>query len=376
MIRDSKLKVISVVGARPQFIKAAMISRAVQKKYSSGIQEKILHTGQHYDWRMSGIFFKNLGLSKPDYNLGIGSHRHGKQTGLMLEAVEKILIRGKPDLVLVYGDTNSTLSGALAASKLHIPVAHIEAGMRSFNKSMPEEMNRIVVDHVSDILFCSSKTAVRNLYREGIASRGGSRPHVVRVGDVMLDALKVFAQKASLKSSVLRRFSLKRKDYFLATIHRAENTNDPEKLKIIFESFNEIAQSGSKIILPLHPRTRECLRQLKLKKFSEHFRCVEPVSYLDMLMLEKNAAGILTDSGGVQKEAYFFGVPALTLRDETEWVETLERGLNTLVPIEKRKIRNAFRNRLGTYPNLSPARPYGDGKAAERISDYLASIQF
>lgn len=360
-------KLLTIVGARPQFIKASVVSQSIGKLKSSKIKEILVHTGQHYDSFMSDIFFKELELTVPKYNLNVGSHLHGKQTALMLEKLEKIFIKERPDLILVYGDTNSTLAGALTGAKLHIPVAHIEAGMRSFNKKMPEEINRIAVDHMSSILFCSSKTAVENLRKEGIQNKyAKDYPFVFYVGDVMLDSLKIFYQISKSKSHILKTLNLKPRNYFLATIHRAENTDDPVKLRTILNSFSEIASQGRTIIMPLHPRTYSALQRMHFKKVSCDFHMIEPVSYLDMLQLEKNAKGIVTDSGGVQKEAYFFSIPCMTLRDQTEWVETLQGGMNDLVPIEKKAIQKHFM-RLDQKLSRSCHNEYGCGHAARRI---------
>lgn len=354
------MKIGDIVGARPQFIKLAPILRAIEH-HSRGspscpLQEVLIHTGQHYDYEMSQVFFEELGLKAPDYHLGVGSGSHGYQTGEILKRVEEVLLREKPDLVMVYGDTNSTLAGALAAAKLHIPVAHVEAGLRSFNRKMPEEINRVLTDHLSSLLFCPTQTAVENLQREGIAAG------VHLVGDVMYDAALQYLTLAERKSRILERLGLEPKSYVLATVHRAENTDDPERLQGIFSGLEAIARAGLPVILPLHPRTRKQVEALGLSP--EGVRVLEPVSYLDMLLLEKNAKVILTDSGGVQKEAFFFRVPCATLREETEWVETVEAGWNTLVGCDPEKIAQAALNaRLGE----GLAWPYGDGWAAERI---------
>jgi len=319
------MKTISIVGARPQFIKAAAVSRVLQK--TQGVREVLVHTGQHYDANMSEVFFEELEIPRPDYNLGIGSATHGAQTGRMLEAIEEVLLREKPDWVLVYGDTNSTLAGALAAVKLHIPVAHIEAGLRSFNRRMPEEINRVLTDHASDILFAPTKAAVENLRREGI-----SEEQIQLVGDVMYDAALYYGKKAECQSQSLNRLGLKPKEYILATIHRAENTDDPRRLRAIFEGLAEVDQE-MKVVLPLHPRTRVVLVEVGLyDKVARSVCLIEPVGYLDMVMLEKNARAIATDSGGVQKEAFFHRVPCLTLREETEWVELVDLGWNCIIP--------------------------------------------
>lgn len=337
------LSIATIIGARPQFIKAAMVSRGiVEHNRQSGfemIKETIIHTGQHYDENMSEIFFRELNIPEPAVNLGIGSGRQGKQTGAMLAAIEKVLVNERPDRVLVYGDTNSTLAGALAAAKLHIPVAHVEAGLRSFNRRMPEEINRVLTDHVSDLLFCPTATAVSNLAGEGI-SKG-----VYHVGDVMYDAALVFGDIAEKRSTILQQHNLSPGQYALATVHRAENTDDDVRLAGIMEGLAGIGRTQCPVILPLHPRTRQALNRIGYaipeKAGHRDILIIEPVSFLDMVMLEKNAKLILTDSGGVQKEAYFHGVPCVTLRDETEWVETVEAGWNQLAGADAKKIAEA-----------------------------------
>ena len=302
-------KILSVVGARPQFVKAASVSREIRKRF----KEVLVHTGQHYDRNMSPIFFEELSIPKPDYNLEIGSGPHGEQTGRMLIEIEKVLLKEKPDIVLVYGDTNSTAAGALAGAKLHIPVAHVEAGLRSYNRSMPEEINRVIADHLSDLLFCPTETAVRNLSKEGITEG------VFNVGDVMYDALIANRKVAESKSKILETMNLKPKTYLFATIHRAENTDEEKNLKNIIEAFGE---SGEVIILPIHPRTRKMIEKFGLE-FTENVKVIEPVGYLDSTELQANAKKVVTDSGGVQKEAYMLKVLCITLREETEWVETV-----------------------------------------------------
>jgi len=358
------LKIISIVGARPQFIKAAAVSRVLRK--TQGVREVLVHTGQHYDANMSEVFFKELEIPRPDYNLGIGSATHGAQTGRMLEAIEEVLLREKPDWVLVYGDTNSTLAGALAAVKLHIPVAHIEAGLRSFSRRMPEEINRVLTDHASDILFAPTKAAVENLRREGI-----SEERIQLVGDVMYDVALYYGKKADCRSQILNQLELKPKEYILATIHRAENTDDPQRLRAIFEGFSEVAQE-IKVVLPLHPRTRAALVEVGLyDKVARSVCLIEPVGYLDMVMLEKNARVIATDSGGVQKEAFFYRVPCLTLRDETEWVELVDLGWNRIIPpTSKERVSAGICENLQTSGG-SDGYPYGDGESAERIVHLL-----
>ena len=346
------MKIITVLGARPQFIKAAPLSEALRKKH----EEKIVHTGQHYDYQMSDVFFEELGIPKPDYFLGVGSKQHGAQTGEMLTGVEEILLKEKPDWVLVYGDTNSTLAGALAAAKLHIPIAHVEAGLRSYNRQMPEEVNRVLTDHVSTLLFCPSDQAVKNLKQEGLTDG------VVRTGDVMADALYYHARRAE-ERNLEENSKYQKKSYLLATVHRAENTDDPSRLEAIIKAF---AQIDGKIILPLHPRTKKLLKDRQMS-IPGNVEVIEPVGYLEMILLEKRAELILTDSGGVQKEAYLWQVPCVTLRDETEWVETVHTGWNTLTGANTEAIVAAVtryrQNPLPPYLNNL----YGDGHASEEI---------
>lgn len=349
------MKIVTIIGARPQFIKAAAVSTKLREKHS----EVIIHTGQHYDQNMSKIFFDELNIPKPDYNLNVGSGNHGYQTGAMLIKIEEILMKERPDLVLVYGDTNSTLAGSLAASKLLIPAAHVEAGLRSFNKSMPEEKNRILTDHISDFLFAPTETAVKNLKNEGILD------NVYNTGDVMYDAILHFVKLAKEKSKVLNELNLEEAGFVLSTIHRAENTDNIERLKGIINAFN---QTKELIILPLHPRTRKYIKNYNLF-FNDNVRVIEPIGYLDMIMLELNCKKILTDSGGVQKEAFFLGKPCITLRDETEWVETVENGWNVLVGADTNKIINAINNFTLKTEKLSY---FGNGNAAGKITEILS----
>lgn len=348
------MKVITIIGARPQFIKAAAVSRKLRKS----MDEIIIHTGQHYDENMSKIFFEELEIPKPDYNLNIGSGNHGYMTGNMLIKIEEILLNEKPDMVLVYGDTNSTIAGALSASKLLIPVAHVEAGLRSFNMAMPEEQNRILTDHISKLLFAPTKTALNNLYNEGI------KKGVVNSGDVMYDAVLFFKELASVKSSILDRLGLNYGDYILSTIHRAENTNSKERLKNIIEALSE---SEENIILPLHPRTKKFIDEYGFK-FRENIKIIEPVGYLDMTMLESSCSKIVTDSGGVQKEAFFMAKPCITLRDETEWVETVDNGWNIITGCDKEKIIKAIKY---FKPECERENHFGDGNAADKIVEVL-----
>jgi UDP-GlcNAc3NAcA epimerase len=353
------VKIAAVIGARPQFVKAAVISRVLQS--TRGVEEVLIHTGQHYDESMSEVFFKELELRRPDYHLGIGSGTHGMQTGRMLEAIDRVLLRVRPDWVLVYGDTNSTLAGALAAAKLHLPMAHVEAGLRSFNRRMPEEINRVLTDHASDRLFAPTEAAVKNLKQEGIPEE-----RVYLVGDVMYDAALYYGAKAERESQILQRLGLETKGYSLATVHRAENTDNPERLRAIFKGLGSAAERMP-VILPLHPRTRAALEREGLLREVTHRIClIGPVGYLDMVMLEKNARLVVTDSGGVQKEAFFYRVPCVTLRSETEWVELVELGWNRLIPpLSVNEIVAGVEDALGK--NGAPGHPYGDGNAAEKI---------
>lgn len=356
-------KVVTIVGARPQFVKAAVVSHAL--KTLTSVNEVLVHTGQHYDPLMSDVFFQDLDLPDPAYHLNVGSHAQGKQTGRMLEAIESVLIKEKPEGLLVYGDTNSTLAGALAAAKLSIPIAHVESGMRSYNRKMPEEVNRVVTDHVSTILYCSSDVSVKNLETEGILTTSLPPRTVLNIGDVMLDAVIRFSEAAEAKSKILEGVS---ESFVLVTIHRAENTDDPVKLRTIFQVLSELSDEGHTFVIPLHPRTRKALE--KLGELPRNLGFTPPVSYLDMLKLEKHAVGIVTDSGGVQKEAYFFKTPTMTLRDQTEWTETLDCGINRLAPIEVSEIRAAFEKMLSVGP-ISYKNVYGDGAASHRIAKHL-----
>ena len=340
-----------MVGARPQFVKAAVMSGSLRANHS----EILIHTGQHYDHGMSAVFFDELGIPPPDHDLGVGSGSHGAQTGAMLEGIERILIEEKPDVVMVYGDTNSTLAGALAAAKLHLRVAHVEAGLRSFNRRMPEEINRVLTDHLSDLLFCPSDVARGNLAAEGVTSG----VHVV--GDIMVDAIRIFGERARGQTGLLEELGVKPGGYFLATVHRAENTDDANRLAAILEAFRRLPLP---VVFPVHPRTEHRLRDLALAE-GERVMLIEPVGYLEMLMLESQAEAILTDSGGVQKEAYCLGTPCVTLREETEWIETVESGWNRLCGVDPESILAA----VTSLPPRELARPpvYGDGHAADRI---------
>lgn len=362
------MKIATIVGARPQFIKQAAVTRAIKEynrriqKLNKRITEVIIHTGQHYDYEMSKCFFDELAIPAPNYNLGVGSGEHGLQTGKMLIKIEEVLQRERPDLVLVYGDTNSTLAGALTAAKMHIPVAHIEAGMRSFNRDMPEEINRILTDHVSTLLFCSTRTAVNNLAREGI-TKG-----VYKAGDVMYDICLFSIKIAKEKSKILQTLNLRPKSYYLATIHRPSNTDDRNTLKSILEALSEL---DSSVVIPLHPRAKKAILEFTnfpIGKFNHNLIFIEPVGYLDMLILEKSAKKILTDSGGVQKEAYFLEVPCITLREETEWVETVASGWNVLVGANKEKIIESANCLM---PERNTDSFFGNSQSSKKICRYI-----
>jgi UDP-N-acetylglucosamine 2-epimerase len=346
--------IASIVGARPQFIKAAPVSRAL----SSRFREVLIHTGQHYDYGMSDIFFQEMQMRPPDFNLGVGGGSHGEQTGRMLMELEKVLAEVKPAVVLVYGDTNSTLAGALAAAKARIPLAHVEAGLRSYNRAMPEEVNRVLTDHVSDFLFCPADAAVENLAKEGIVKG------VHQVGDVMYDALLHNLAIARRRSQILSRLGLNKGNYGLATIHRAANTDDSQRMRAILDAFSALAM---KIVFPVHPRTQKMIQEWGLTAGS-NVLFIEPQGYFDILMLQENADCILTDSGGMQKEAYWLGVRCITLRDETEWVETVSSGWNKLVGVNQNAICTAVEtwHPAGERPLL-----YGDGNTSDLICNLL-----
>lgn len=363
-----EMKLLTIIGARPQFIKAAPFSEEFRKNN----EEILLHTGQHYDTNMSDIFFQELGIPMPDYNLGVGSGSHGKQTATMLEGIEVILLKEKPDGILVYGDTNSTLAGALAASKLHIPVFHVEAGLRSYNKLMPEEQNRILTDHISDILLCPTQTAVDNLKKEGITTG------VINTGDIMYDTVLrnidianekysngLWFQEMVKENGNIDKFA--EKGYYLATIHRAENTDNIEKLSNIFKAFSELDKP---VLLPLHPRTKKLIENLNVDL--KNIIIIKPVGYLLMLYLISNAYMVVTDSGGLQKEAYFLKTPCTTLRDQTEWVETLENSWNILSDINVEEIKAKVKRELICLQHPQP-RSFGDGKAASRICEAIVT---
>jgi UDP-N-acetylglucosamine 2-epimerase len=350
------MKIASIVGARPQFIKSAPVSKAIT---AAGHLEYQIHTGQHYDYGMSKVFFEELDIAEPAINLGIGSGTHAEQTGRMLMGIETALISQKPEVVLVYGDTNSTLAGALSAAKLNIRLAHVEAGLRSYNRQMPEEHNRVLTDHCSDLLFCPTQTAVENLSREGI------NEGVHLVGDTMYDAVLQFGEIATRRSRILQSLELEPKKYLLTTLHRAYNTDNPGNLKNILAVYQQVEDT---VIFPIHPRTMQAIKTARIA-VPGNVRVIDPVGYLDMLVLEKNARLILTDSGGIQKEAYFFRVPCLTLRPETEWIETVESGWNLLVGSEPGRITEGIYRH--EWPDTQPASFYGDGHASEKIAHLL-----
>jgi len=364
-------KLVTIVGARPQFIKAAMVSHHLKKV--GAVKEILIHTGQHYDENMSSIFFEELEMSAPDHHLEIGSLSHGAQTGRMLEAIEKVLLETAPQGVLIYGDTNSTLAGALAASKLHIPIFHVEAGLRSFNMKMPEEINRIVSDGLSQLLFAPTKIAIQHLLNEGISEK-----KIHEVGDVMYDIALHYGEKARKNSQRLDDLNLTSKKYLLATIHRAENTDNIERLKIIFDAFIKLSKEIP-VVLPLHPRTRGILKKNGLfERVEAHLNLIEPLGFLEMMLLEIHAKLIVTDSGGVQKEAFFHGVPCVTLRDETEWVELVELGWNHLIPpVDSSSIVSGVLDLLVSSPQgETGCYPYGRGDSSKKIVDIILNEEY
>ena len=368
------IKIVTIIGARPQIIKAAALSRAIKKKFADKIQEIIIHTGQHYDDNMSQVFFDELGIPKPDFNLNVRSASHGEQTSMMLNGIEKIILNTQPDCIIIYGDTNSTLAAAIAAAKINVPIAHIEAGLRSYNKLMPEEVNRIVCDHVSTFLFCPTKTAYTNLQKEGFAENNNgpytiNNPKIYHCGDIMYDNSIYFSELAESKNSILKENGLIQDQYILATIHRNNNTDDPSRLGSIFSALKKIAEKR-KIVIPLHPLTTKQLEQLPVlnKKIQEdkNFIILPPVSFLEMICLEKNAGLLITDSGGVQKEAFFFKKPCIILRSETEWVELVDCGASRLADADETKIIATADYYLHDKKLSFPAL-FGNGKTAEFI---------
>jgi len=396
MDKNKEMKIVSIVGARPQFIKLAPLARAVQKHNKSNskykIKHLIIHTGQHYDYEMNKIFFDELSIQEPDYNLGVGSGSHGWQTGKIMERAEDVLKKVKPNWVLVYGDTNSTLGGAVAATKLHIPVVHIEAGLRSYNKKMPEEINRVLTDHCSNILFCPTENAVTHLKKEGFTNilNNGKLinsssykltpanfrfPIVINAGDIMYDTLLICLEIEERKSTILEKLKLKPKEYYLATIHRPENTDNKDTLRNIIEALIEISKYR-RVIFPIHPRTKKKLETFHIIPLDfNQLHLLDPISYFDMLIIEKNAKQILTDSGGMQKEAYILKVPCITLRNETEWIETVESGWNILIETADKNILKTIEHILkknqdaSFFSNKDSKKPdyYGNGDTACQI---------
>jgi len=349
------MKIVTILGARPQFVKAAVVSRAFQKHQEA--KEVIVHTGQHFDKNMSDIFFEEMEIPKPDYNLNIHGLSHGAMTGEMLKGIENILQQETPDYVMVYGDTNSTIAGALAAKKIHIKVAHVEAGLRSFNMRMPEEVNRILTDRISDKLFCPTQQAVSNLMKEGY---GNLDLEIIRTGDVMLDAALFYAKRANEKSDIVNQLKLEK--YVLCTIHRAENTDDLNRLNAIINAINEIAEK-IQVVVPIHPRTRKIIENNNIKT---NFITIDPVGYFDMIKLITNSILVMTDSGGLQKEAFYFGKNCITLRDETEWIELVDNGFNITVGANTAKIIGAYETMLNKRNDFS-VDLYGKGDASEKI---------
>lgn len=376
------IKILTIIGARPQIIKAAALSRAIRNNFSDKITEIIIHTGQHYDENMSKVFFDELTIPQPEYNLNVGSGSHGKQTASMIEGIEEIILKEKPNYLVVYGDTNSTLAGAIAASKINLPIVHIEAGLRSFNKLMPEEINRIVCDHVSTLLFSPTKAGYDNLLREGFKENNTppyhiNNPKIHHCGDIMFDNSLYFSAIAEEKTSIIKDLQLEANNFVLATIHRNNNTDEPQRLNVLMNAIQRIStESNLKVILPLHPRTSKMLAQnlspetFVALKTNPLIKIISPVSFLEMIALEKNAQLIITDSGGVQKEAFFFKKPCIILRSETEWIELVKCGTAIIADADEQKIMEAFfyfkdKKEL-TYPAI-----FGDGKAAEFICEEI-----
>lgn len=376
------IKIVTIIGARPQIIKAAALSRAISKSFQSQIKEIIVHTGQHYDASMSQVFFDELGIPAPNYNLNVGSGQHGLQTAAMISGIESILLKEQPQAIVLYGDTNSTLAGAIAASKIHVPIVHIEAGLRSFNKAMPEEVNRIMCDHVSTLLFSPTITGFNNLMKEGFNPEvtppySNNHPKIYHCGDVMYDNSLFFSEVAEEKTKLIEKHQLKKNQFILATIHRNNNTDDPKRLNALFSAINSLSiQHQLDVVLPLHPRTAKLLESqlsadnLLSIKSNVKFKIIEPASFLEMIALEKNCGIVITDSGGVQKEAFYFEKPCIILRPETEWVELVECGSAIIADANEEKIKSAFehlyQNKSLNFPKL-----YGNGKAAEFICEEM-----
>ena len=374
------MKLVTIIGARPQIIKAAALSRAIRKHYADQIQEVIVHTGQHYDDNMSQVFFDELQIPRPDYNLHVGSASHGVQTARMTEGIEALLIKEQPDFIVLYGDTNSTLAGAVAAAKIHVPIVHIEAGLRSFNKSMPEEINRIVCDHCSTLLFSPTLASVENLKREGFPMGNDGpytidNPKVYHCGDIMYDNSLHFAHIAEEKTDIIQRLELAGKPFILATIHRDSNTDNPERLSAIFKSLIQLSEE-CQVVLPLHPRTAKLIKTnlsegVQKQIFnSPNIKFISPVSFLEMIALERHAQLVMTDSGGVQKEAYFFKKPGIILRPETEWVEIVETGNAILADADESRIMQAWQHFKDNPPTTFPE-IFGDGHAAEFMLEQM-----
>jgi UDP-GlcNAc3NAcA epimerase len=376
------IKIVTIIGARPQIIKAAALSRAIKNNFSGKIKEIIVHTGQHYDENMSEIFFKELGIPAPDYNLNVGSGSHAKQTAAMLIGIEEILEKEKPNAIVLYGDTNSTLAGGIAASKIHVPVVHIEAGLRSFSKAMPEEVNRIMCDHVSTLLFSPTKTGYNNLIREGFKADNKEpftrdNPKIYHCGDVMYDNSLYFSGVAESKTDILKKYNLKNNGFILATIHRNNNTDDPSRLNALFNSLYTICVNDKlDVVLPLHPRTAKMLETnlkpelLKNIRSNPNFHILPPASFLEMIALEKNCRIVMTDSGGVQKEAFYFEKPCVILRPETEWVELVECGTAVITDADGDKILKAYKD-LSTKTGMAFPKLYGNGHASEFICEEM-----
>jgi UDP-GlcNAc3NAcA epimerase len=377
-------KIVTIIGARPQIIKSAALSRAIKNHFSTSITEIIVHTGQHYDENMSQVFFDELGIPAPNYNLQVGSGSHGKQTAVMISGIEEILLNEKPDAIVLYGDTNSTLAGAIAASKINVPIIHIEAGLRSFNKSMPEEVNRIMCDHVSTLLFSPTQTGFENLVREGFQPHAqkpyhANNPKIYHSGDVMYDNSLFFSEFAETKTTIIEDNDLEKGKFILATIHRNNNTDEPVRLNALFNALYKIIENNSiDVILPLHPRTEKLLernlnQELYQKiKSNTHFKIIKPVSFIEMIALEKQCSIVMTDSGGVQKEAFYFKKPCIILRSETEWVELVNSGTAIIADADEQKIIDAF-NTLISKTTLQFPNIYGDGKTAEFICKEIVS---
>ncbi len=376
------IKIVTIIGARPQIIKAAALSRAIKTKFNSKITEVIVHTGQHYDANMSQVFFEELQIPQPNYNLNVGSGSHGKQTATMITGIEEILMTEKPNAIVLYGDTNSTLAGAIAASKIHIPVVHIEAGLRSFNKAMPEEVNRIMADHISTLLFSPTKTGFTNLINEGFkqnntAPYSANNPKIYHCGDVMYDNSLYFSAISDTKTDIITKLNLTENNFILATIHRNNNTDEPLRLNALFKSLNDISiKHNIEVVLPLHPRTAKLLQtNLSTEIYNQvssnkKLRIIEPASFLEMIALEKNCKLVMTDSGGVQKEAFYFEKPCIILRPETEWVELVECGTAIITDADEIKIKTAY-DTLTMAKDLKFPKLYGSGNAAEFICEEI-----